>query len=268
MDLSNEIRIYARKRGADLVGITPIGRIKKYDIPQGSRSEEALPDAKSLIVMVKGMVPSVLKLIPSRVFDDYRYMTIYQTSMIACDIAKLLYDRNYDAVPISSYSPPLFNIREFQEKLETVVLRPAAVEAGLGEMGMNGVILTKDYGPRIFLFGVVTNAVLAPDKPFEEKLCDNCAKCIEVCPAREIGHKGMADPAKCINNSYPQLARWVRYVLKRKEIKDWESEPERMLFYLTRCAMQTLPTYCMKCIEVCPIGKNQRGIESSSIPNY
>lgn len=253
--ISNKIRIYARKRGADLVGITPIERTKEYEVPPGSMAEETLPDARSVIVMAKGMIRPILNLIPSRVFDDYRYMTIYQTSMIACDVAKLLYDVGYDSIPISSYSPPLFNIKEFHEKLDTVLLRPAAVEAGLGELGINGVILTKDYGPRIFLFGVVTNAVLEPDKPFEEKLCDNCAKCIEVCPAREIGHKGLSDPIKCIDNSFPQMARWVRHVLRRKEIKDGESEIENLLSYLTRCAMQPLPTYCMKCIKVCPIGK-------------
>ena len=256
MDFSDEIRAYARKKGADLVGITPMERIKKYAVPKGSEAHEALPDAQSVVVMAKGMIPSVLKLIPSRVFDDYRYMTIYQTSMISLDVARLLYDKGYDAIPISSYSPALFNQKEFQEKLDTVVLRPAAVEAGLGEMGTNGVILTKDYGPRIFLFGVVTNAVLKPDKPFGKELCDNCGKCIEVCPAREIGHKGMADPAKCVNTSFPQMARWTRHILKKRESKNGESEPEKMLAYMTRYAMQPLPTYCMKCIEICPIGRN------------
>jgi NAD-dependent dihydropyrimidine dehydrogenase PreA subunit len=70
--------------------------------------------------------------------------------------------------------------------------RHAAVAAGLGEMGWNGLCLTPDNGPRQRFVSVITTAKLDPDPMYEgPKLCDlkECIKrgqgkplCVKLCP--------------------------------------------------------------------------------------
>ena len=49
----------------------------------------------------------------------------------------------------------------------TAILPPLAVDAGLGEVGRLGYLMTKEFGPRIRLSAVTTNLTLVPDKPVD-----------------------------------------------------------------------------------------------------
>jgi epoxyqueuosine reductase len=55
-----------------------------------------------------------------------------------------------------------------------------AVDAGLGELGRNGQLLTRNCGPRVRLSKVFTNLPLIPDKPIDigvQNFCEECALC-------------------------------------------------------------------------------------------
>ena len=64
--------------------------------------------------------------------------------------------------------------------------RNAAVAAGLGELGLNNLLLTPQYGPRVRLVSIITNAPLTPDEPLQEPLClgEKCSLCVRNCPAQ------------------------------------------------------------------------------------
>lgn len=64
--------------------------------------------------------------------------------------------------------------------------RHAAVAAGLGELGLNNLLLTPQYGPRVRLVSIITNAPLAVDEPLEEPVClgEKCSLCVRNCPAQ------------------------------------------------------------------------------------
>src|SRR5690606_34749483 len=64
-----------------------------------------------------------------------------------------------------------------------------AVEAGLGQLGLNGQLLTPHAGSRARLKLITTNAPLVPDEPEDfgiEKLCDACRGCVVRCPSGAI----------------------------------------------------------------------------------
>ena len=44
---------------------------------------------------------------------------------------------------------------------------PAAVDAGLGEMGRFGYLITKELGPRVRIFAVTTGLPLVADNPVD-----------------------------------------------------------------------------------------------------
>lgn len=65
--------------------------------------------------------------------------------------------------------------------------KTAATCAGLGWVGKNGLLVTREYGARLSWATVLTDAPLdSSDKPFLSGECKGCNRCVEVCPARAI----------------------------------------------------------------------------------
>lgn len=62
----------------------------------------------------------------------------------------------------------------------------AATSAGLGWIGKNGLLISTDYGPRLSLVTVLTDAPLEPDAPMEHSLCGDCMLCMTYCPSQAI----------------------------------------------------------------------------------
>jgi epoxyqueuosine reductase QueG len=62
----------------------------------------------------------------------------------------------------------------------------AATSAGLGWIGKNGLLINAEYGPRLSLATVLTDAPFHPDEPMEFSLCGDCALCMTYCPSHAI----------------------------------------------------------------------------------
>lgn len=67
-----------------------------------------------------------------------------------------------------------------------------AVAAGLGQLGLNGQLLTPFAGSRCRLFAIVTDAPLLFDAPVDygvPAICDACQVCVRRCPSGAISSK-------------------------------------------------------------------------------
>jgi epoxyqueuosine reductase QueG len=62
----------------------------------------------------------------------------------------------------------------------------SAYLCGIGTFGMNGSILTEDYGPRIRLVTVLTDAVLPEGRVTDKQTCNRCGLCVRSCPANAL----------------------------------------------------------------------------------
>ena len=68
---------------------------------------------------------------------------------------------------------------------------PFAIEAGLGEYGRHGLLITEKYGSSVRLCKIITDLPLIPDKPVSfgvHNFCRVCKKCAETCPSQSISH--------------------------------------------------------------------------------
>jgi reductive dehalogenase len=66
---------------------------------------------------------------------------------------------------------------------------PMSIDAGLGELGRLGLLVTPKYGPRIRLAKVITDMPLIPDSPIRfgvTEFCKACMLCAEHCPSDAI----------------------------------------------------------------------------------
>jgi len=71
-----------------------------------------------------------------------------------------------------------------------VVCPLVARDAGLGEIGRMGLLITPAAGPRVRIAAVTTDLPLVPDRPTRDgtvvDFCEACRKCARCCPAKAI----------------------------------------------------------------------------------
>ncbi len=66
---------------------------------------------------------------------------------------------------------------------------PHAINAGLGELGAHGVVVTREFGPRIRWTMISIDADIEIDDPVDLGIagyCDDCLRCVNVCPGKAI----------------------------------------------------------------------------------
>ena len=78
--------------------------------------------------------------------------------------------------------------------------REAALRAGMGVIGQNGMLITPEYGSRFVIILMATDiAHTAPDCG-EHGGCLHCGRCAKACPAGAIDARGLSRPERCIRN--------------------------------------------------------------------
>jgi ferredoxin len=71
-----------------------------------------------------------------------------------------------------------------------------AYDAGLGEFGRNGIIITRENGPCVRLGVVTTEIPLVPDVIDEfgvKEFCNDCGRCARTCPGKAISKNEMEE---------------------------------------------------------------------------
>jgi len=178
-----KVKGFARRIGADLVGVARLNPMWVYshrgEIFHGNWDDwgrEISVDHPYVVVMATEMsfemvcsAPHTPTLIES--MSNYA-KGAYLSTQVAAFIANL------------GFSATASHFRHYD-----LILPPVAVDAGLGEVGRLGYLITKEFGPRIRLCAVTTDLPLVPDRPVDigvEDFCRICKKCAACCPSRSI----------------------------------------------------------------------------------
>ena len=66
----------------------------------------------------------------------------------------------------------------------------AGALAGLGTIGKNGLLITPEYGPRVRLACLLTEAPLEGSPGKVRDYCLDCDACIQACPAHALNDRG------------------------------------------------------------------------------
>jgi len=140
-----------------------------------------------------------------------------RSGMIAVQIAAFLRNQGYQA-------------RAHIDANYRVVCPLVARDAGLGEIGRMGLLMTPRLGPRVRLAVVTTDAALPPTgsstSPAVIDFCERCKKCADACPAKAISF----DHRTGING-----------------VKRWQINQEDCYSYWCQTG-----TDCGRCVVVCP----------------
>lgn len=108
------------------------------------------------------------------------------------------------------YSSRAHHPRSYVGKPPTILHTAAAYEAGLGEVGRNGLLITPEFGPRVRVVTITTDLELPPSSKKEfgvVKYCKNCTLCRDHCEGDAIFNemqeidgvkRYVIDPYKCL----------------------------------------------------------------------
>lgn len=257
MDLTSKVKNYTFSSGANLTGICLID-----DLTENHRRRvvNLLPEAKTAVVFAcrhsyTAMASSNINIIK---FDT---LTVYENiNRISLGLVRLLEDEGFKAISIPPYLPIEMS-KETSGLIGDVSLRHLAVEAGLGSLGLNRLLITRKYGTRVRIGAVITSANLNPDKKFKGTFCNNCKLCIEACPVKAISEDGVVDVRKCAVNvlkyGLPALIRFIPDLAdkSRDEVTKIVRDP---LFWNIWQTLTLGAFYeCFECIKACPVGKRR-----------
>lgn len=78
--------------------------------------------------------------------------------------------------------------------------RTFAEKAGLGFIGKNSCLITREFGSFVFLAEIIMDLPLVPNEaPKWKASCGSCTRCLDSCPNKAIIAPGVIDARKCIS---------------------------------------------------------------------
>ena len=138
-----------------------------------------------------------------------------------------------DEYNVKYYIPPVAQNNEV-DLIAPFSFKFAAVNAGLGWIGKNDVVITEKYGPRVRLSVILINEMFVYGNKILKSNCpENCKKCIDVCP-----HKALHNVQWNINSL-------------RSDIIDYRLCNEKRSLYLKTHGRKNA---CGLCMAACPFG--------------
>ena len=202
--MEEEIKQFARAQGADLVGIASSERLAAA--PEGSRPEDSLKGARSVIALAKGFPTGALHSRPSN-YGSLMLVLYNHLDHVAVDVANFLEKKGGRALPILADGPYDHWEPENLYGRGNLSHKHAAQAAGLGRMGKNTLLITPAYGNRVLLVSIITDLGLEPDPVLKEDLCiEGCFECIEACPVQAVAPNHVTQK-RCRSNLTVKLPR-------------------------------------------------------------
>ena len=164
---------------ADLVGVADTELLKELEV-QPSDLLRGFRRAVSIAVQLPIAVFKTISTQPTPI-----YGTIYQTANrildeIAFRTAVAFQKEGFHSLPI-----PASQVLDRETWHAAISHKAVARMAGLGWQGKNLLLITPQFGSRVRLVTVLTEAPLAADAPVKNR-CGDCTLCREACPAEAI----------------------------------------------------------------------------------
>lgn len=188
------IKVAGRHFGASLVGVCEINRNWIYShvyniMTKKTTPVEIPPEYKYAVVMAIEMDYTLMKESPKALSAAATGLGYSKMAITAVSVAEFIRNLGYKAIPMGN---------------DTVLSIPLAIDAGLGELGRHGLLITEQFGPRVRLSKVFTDLPLKPDKPVDlgiQDFCESCGVCAQECPGKAISSgKRSTEPASVSNN--------------------------------------------------------------------
>jgi epoxyqueuosine reductase QueG len=159
-----------------------------------------LPGAKSVFVFAKEMYKEIVALLgPSKevgaaergdLFGPHGDYLNSRLTKAVYDLAGFFRKEGYKSLPLPAAGTPVD-----QRYLKAIFsFKDAAREAGMGSIGRHGLLITPQYGPRVRLACLLTDAKIEPFSKTKKNYCVHCDACLRACPAQVLQPPKKGEP--------------------------------------------------------------------------
>ncbi|MBN2806532.1 MAG: tRNA epoxyqueuosine(34) reductase QueG [Prolixibacteraceae bacterium] len=208
---SSQIKTKAHELGFSACGIAPVRKLAEEEARYHAylneqyhgemsylvRNIDKRLDPAQLVEGAKSVVVVLLNYFPEQL----------QTGSGVPLIAKYAYGKDYHVV-IKEKLKTLFEYiqneltpvkgRIFTDSAP-VLERAWAVQAGLGWIGKNGLLLNRELGSFFFIGELIIDLELDYDQPYQKEHCASCTQCLSACPTQAFAKPYVLDARKCIS---------------------------------------------------------------------
>ena len=258
-----DVKAIATELGADLVGIAGAETLNAFPPdPRWPQTPERIsPHCKSVIVIVC-RIPVAAFRAKSNVAVQYMdMMVLRRMDVIAHRLAEALEREGHPSFVTAAQETDWDYKNASYGRLST---RHLGIEAGLGTFGLEVNILTPEFGPRIYLTGILTELELEPDERITEQVCigESCSRCLYSCPTDAVRHFGI-DKRACAQEAQEfgfmtSLSVLEEFIETDDPDRRKEIVASRDIYGFWQGLLRVVGSFgdCPRCLAVCPVGND------------
>jgi reductive dehalogenase len=227
--LTRFIKRAAKFYGAALVGVAPLDRLWLYTSNRQREPYDIPESVNRAIVVGVEMDYDDISTSPAYLSSAASVLGYSKMAFIDIELTALIERLGYKAIPCGN---------------DIALSVPLAIDAGLGGYGRHGILITKEYGPRVRITKILTDMPLLADRPDMDfcdsvvRFCEICEKCAQHCPSQSI--------------PYGMQRTWQGVSEKSNNpgVKKWYVNPETCFGFWVENGGD-----CSNCISSCPYNK-------------
>lgn len=253
---ASDLKKIALACGADDAGLVDVGRAAM--VPYRKDLEWTMPGVQTVLVLAWGVNQAQLQSQAHSLADVEFKHGWAGANKSARAIAKKVRESGARALHVPAGFP--FEPDRWPGTMWLTCDKVFAVEAGLGHMGLNRLVLHPRLGAAVILGTILLDrACDTYDAPLDYNPCIDCGLCLSVCPVGAVQKNGFGFMA-CYTHNYRErlggFQNWVEQVAASKSVRDYRS---RVSDTETIAMWQNLAigaqTRCDRCMAVCPAGE-------------
>ncbi len=259
---ASAVKQLALDLGADLVGIASAKTLNAFPPdPRFPQTPERIsPYIKSVVVLVQRIPVGVFRC-KSNVPVQYMDMLVLRKmDRVAHKLAERLERAGHPSF-VTAAQETDWNFKN--ASYGYLSTRHLGIEAGLGTFGLEVNILTPEFGPRLYLTGVLTELELEPDAPITEQVCigESCSRCLYSCPTDAVGHFAI-DKRNCALEAqefgFSTILKYMNRLIDAPDEDREEMLKSRDVFGFWQGLLRVVGSFgdCPRCLAVCPVGND------------
>ena len=257
----------AKELGADLVGIASAATLNAFPPdPRWPQTPERISRyCKSVIVIAQRIPAGAFRCKTNTPVQYLDMLVMRRMDKVAYRLSDELERAGHPTLVTAAQETDWTYKRASYGRLST---RHLGVEAGLGTLGLEVNILTPEFGPRVYLTGILTELELKPDERITEQVCigESCSRCLHSCPGDAVGHFDI-DKRLCAKHAqefgFATALKLFNDMVKARGGADVrrtlaDAIRSREFFGFWQGLLRVVGSFgdCPRCLEVCPVGND------------
>jgi epoxyqueuosine reductase QueG len=179
-DQYDRLKRFVLAEGGSLYGVAKTAAAEKWIHFLSSKIQKDLDRAISIGFHLSDRVLEDIEGGPTKLyFFHYQRVNIFLDEL-GLKVTNFIQSRGREALPI-----PASQVVDWEHQRAHVSHKHVGVQAGLGWIGRNNLLVSPSFGSRQRLITVLTNMPLRTDEPMPWG-CGECRACLSFCPSQSI----------------------------------------------------------------------------------